>query len=146
MKKLFLMVMMLVMFTTALPIMAADVEMVISDPPVMSIRQSSATGEATNIAHTMQITTINTDYIEIISVRLHLSGAGGANNFTMTQDSALGAAYDTLCYSQDMTLVTDIYYLYSPGEAIFDNNDKIIFAWTNGNQVTWGLEILYRQR
>lgn len=127
------------------PTVGGDVELVISDPVVMSIRQLYVTGSG-NISTTLSIETMGTHYIELVSIRLHLSDVGGANNFTLTQDSALGSEYDTVLFSQDMTAVTDIYKTYVPGEAIFDNNDDLKFAWTNGSTRTYGLEVLYRQR
>jgi len=128
------------------PTIAGDVELVIDNPPVMSIRQMYATNTVGAIAQTLSIQTMGTNYIELISIRLHLSAAGGAGDFTVTQDSALGASYDTVLLTQDMTATTDVYQTYKPGEAIFDNNDKLVFAYPNANNRTYGLEVLYRQR
>lgn len=125
---------------------AGDVELVIDDPPVMSIRQMYAKASAGAIAQTLSIQTMGTNYIELISVRLHLSGAAGAGNLTITQNSALGSEYDTVILTQDISAVVDYYKTYQPGESIFDNNDKLDFAWPNANNVTYGLEVLYRQR
>lgn len=128
------------------PAVAGDVELVVNDPPVMSIRQMYATHTTGAIAQTLSIQTMGTNYIELISIRLHLSGAAGAGNFIATQDSALGIEYDTVFLTQDISAVVDYYKTYQPGEAIFDNNDKLNFAWPNANNVTYGLEVLYRQR
>lgn len=128
------------------PAIAGDVELVIDDPPIMSIRQMYATHTTGAIAQTLSIQTMGTNYIELISVRLHLSGAAGVGNLTITQNSALGSEYDTVILKQDISAVVDYYKTYQPGEAIFDNNDKLNFAWPNANNVTYGLEVLYRQR
>jgi hypothetical protein len=78
----------------------------------------------------------------LVCVRLHLSAAGGAaENFTVTLNSARGAAYDCVLFSQDMTTVTDI--LWIPERPIpVINNDVLDFAWTNSNGRTFGLEAI----
>ena len=127
------------------PTVAGDLELVVGDPPVQSIRQLYATGAAA-IDQTLQVPPQGTHSIELISIRIHLSAAGGAANFTITQDSYLGAEYDTVLFTQDMTSVTDLYKTYQLKEAVFDNNDKLVFKWVNGSSRTYGMEVLYRQR
>jgi hypothetical protein len=82
--------------------------------------------------------------IELICVKLHLSAAGGAaENFTVTINSATNAVYDVLLFSQDMTAVTDIFWL--PNQPIpIVNNDVVDFAYANTNTRTYGLEVIYR--
>ena len=127
------------------PTVAGDLELVVGDPPVQSIRQLYATGAAA-IDQTLQVPPQGTHSIELISVRIHLSAAGTAEDFTITQDSYLGAEYDAVLFTQDMTSVTDLYKTWQFKEAVFDNNDKLVFEWANGSSRTYGMEVLYRQR
>lgn len=124
---------------------ASDVEMVAGDPRVKSIRQSYFTGTG-NIADSASITTQGTDIWEIISYSLHLSAAGGANSLTVTINNGLGAAYDVIILTQDMTSVTDLIQLYSLGEFVLQNTDTLDFAWTNASGRTYGLVIRYRMK
>ena len=80
---------------------------------------------------------------QIEEIRLHLSGDGGANIFTVTLDSdAHAAAYDTLLVSQNTNGMTD--FVYQPDRPhMFSAGDALDFAWTNGNAETWGLEVYY---
>lgn len=72
------------------------------------------------------------------SVSLHLSGAGGAGNLTVTLDADAGAAYDVVLLTQDMTAVTDL--VWQPERPIeFGKDDKIVIAWANGAGRTYGL-------
>lgn len=84
--------------------------------------------------------------IVLVSVRLHLSAAGGtaAENFTVTINSAAAAAYDTVIFSQDMNTVQDLLWLPEQPIPII-NGDVIDFAWANANGRTYGLEAIYRK-
>ena len=127
------------------PTIAGDLELIVDDPPQQSTRQLYSTGTGA-ISETLQVPPQGTHSIELISVRIHLSAAGTAGDFTITQDSYLGADYDTVLFTQDMTSVTDLYKTWQFKEAVFDNNDKIVFEWANGSVRTYGMEVLYRQR
>ena len=84
--------------------------------------------------------------IVLVSVRMHLSAAGGtaSENFTVTIDSATAAAYDTVIFSQDMNTVQDL--LWVPEQPVpVVNGDEIDFAWANANGRTYGLEAVYRK-
>jgi hypothetical protein len=75
-------------------------------------------------------------------VRVHLSAAGGAGNFTATVDAINGAAYDLNIITQDMTAVVD--YIWQPDTSLqFEPGDEIDFAWANANGRTYGLTIVY---
>lgn len=77
----------------------------------------------------------------ILETRLHLSGAGGhAENFTITVDSAAGAAYDSLLYSQDTNGISDLFDVTAHYIA---RTDVLNFAWANAGTLTWGLEVFY---
>lgn len=81
---------------------------------------------------------------ELREIRLHLSGAGGANNLTVTADSGLGAAYDAVHITQDMTSVVNLCIIFQPEEKLFGAGDELDFAWTNGSTRTYGLEVVYK--
>jgi glycerol-3-phosphate acyltransferase PlsY len=79
---------------------------------------------------------------QLTEVRLHLSGAGGATNLTATVDANAGAAYDLNIITQDMTAVVN--YIWQPDFPMhFDSGDEIDFAFSNGNNRTYGLEVKY---
>ena len=79
------------------------------------------------------------------SVMLHLSAAGGAGNLTITVDSGDGAAYDTVLFTQDMTLVVDLYW--QPERPIeLDDGDQLLIAWANGAGRTYGLIVKWLGR
>jgi len=76
---------------------------------------------------------------ELVEIKLHLSTAGGAGNLTVTFDANAGTEYDTTLLTQDMTLITDL--LWQPETPIScDMGDKIVIAWANANNRTYGLE------
>lgn len=77
-------------------------------------------------------------------VRIHLSAASATvENFVITLQSARGSEYNTKLYSQDMNIVQDlIYQPVDPHE--FGAGDSLLFAWTNTNTRTYGMEIVYK--
>lgn len=78
----------------------------------------------------------------LYEVRLHLGGAGGDELFTVTLDSGAGVEYDALLYSVSVNGSTDVYW--QPSTPLhFDEADEVIFALTNGDGVTYGLEVVY---
>jgi hypothetical protein len=85
---------------------------------------------------------------EFIGFRMHLNGAGGATNLTITIDNIAGAAFDTVLDTIDMTAVTNL--TWRTGGTYKDYcepllaGDKIVIAWTNGATRTYGLELMYR--
>lgn len=79
---------------------------------------------------------------QLQEIRIHLNGAGGAGDLTVTQDADAGAAYDTVLVTQDMSTVTDlIYFPARPNQ--FVAGDKIVIAWANGGGKTYGIEIIW---
>ena len=136
-------------FTYALPpddAVAGTTTIIQGDPQIQVTQQYYVTGTG-DIAATMPaMPTNNVSSIELVSIRLHLSAVGGANIFTATLDSHLGAEYDTVLLTQDMTSVTNLFQTYLPGEAILDGETDLVIAWTNGSGRTYGLEILYKLR
>ena len=73
-------------------------------------------------------------------VKVHLSGAGGAGDLTITMDAIAGAAYDVVVLSQDMTAVTDLVWM-PDNELIMTADDEIDIAWANAGGKTNGIEI-----
>lgn len=74
------------------------------------------------------------------SLSLHLSAAGASGTLTVSLDAAAGAAYDTVILTQDMTLVTDLYF--QPEQQInLKPNDGIKISWANTGGKTYGLEV-----
>lgn len=78
-------------------------------------------------------------------VRLHLDAAGGAGDFTVTLQSRLGSAYNTVFNTQDMSSATDEHY--QPTRPLqFEKGDKLLLAWANANSRQWGLEVGFATR
>lgn len=78
----------------------------------------------------------------LVEVRVHLSAAGGAGNFTATVDAISGQAYDINIITQDMTAVTNL--IWQPDRPMaFEAGDEIDFAWDNAQTKTYGLEVVY---
>jgi hypothetical protein len=89
--------------------------------------------------------TVTPDWaFELMEVRVHLNGAGGAGDLTVKQDAIAGAAYDTVLLTQDMTAVTDLVYIPS-NPMQFSRGDKIVVAWANAGNKTYGVEVYVRQ-
>jgi hypothetical protein len=83
--------------------------------------------------------------IEIISVKLNLSAAGGAaEDFTVTINSATAAVYDTIIFAQDMNAVQDLMWLPERPVPVV-NKDVVDFAYANTNTRTYGLEVIYKR-
>lgn len=78
----------------------------------------------------------------LLEVRLHLSAAGDAANFTATMDAGAGAGYDCVLLTQDMSAATDVHW-QPTRPIVFKATDELDFAWANGSGRTYGLEIIY---
>ncbi len=101
----------------------------------MSLFKSIATGAA---AISKSVTPSGRGAFD--SILLHLSAAGGAGNLTVTVDAVSGADYDTVLLTQDMTLVTDLFW--QPDRPIeLDSGDSIVIAWANAGGKTYGLTV-----
>ncbi len=80
---------------------------------------------------------------QLEEIRIHLSAVGGAGDLTATLEHRIGAAFDLVLLTQDMTAVTDfIWHLERPME--FGPDDKLDFAWANINTRTYGLEVIFK--
>ena len=82
---------------------------------------------------------------QLEDIKIHLSAVGGAGNLTATLDANAGAVYDTVILTQDMITITDL--VYAPERPLqFDANDKLVIAWANANNRTYGVEVKYTLR
>jgi len=80
---------------------------------------------------------------QLEEIRVHLSAAGGAGNLTCTLDHGIGAAYDLVILTKDMTTVVD--YIWQPTRPMeFDAGTELDIAWANANTRTYGLEIIWK--
>ena len=80
---------------------------------------------------------------QLEEIRVHLSAAGGAGNLTATLDANAGAAYDAVVLTQDMTSITD--FVYAPERPlVFDSGDKLVIAWANASNRTYGVEVKHK--
>jgi hypothetical protein len=108
---------------------ASDVEVYLSD---------KTTGSA---AISKSLTSIEPNW-SIVEIRLHLSAAGGSGNFTCIIN-ATGSIYDTICFSQDMTDITDLHW--QPDNPIqLTSAESFDISWANASLRTYGLEIIYK--
>jgi hypothetical protein len=79
---------------------------------------------------------------QLQEIRIHLNGAGGAGNLTITQDALAGAVYDTVLVTQDMTAVVNlVYFPARPNQ--FVAGDAIVIAWPNAGGKTYGIEVIW---
>lgn len=78
-------------------------------------------------------------------IKVHLNAAGGAGSLTAKVDAEAGAVYDVVVLTQDMTAATDVVYI--PTRPIpMDAGDKLIVAWPNAGDKTYGVEVKYSLR
>ena len=104
-----------------------------------NLSNSAATG-AGALAHTLAPART----LRLLEVRMHLSAAATQDTLTLTIDSALGAAYDSVLDSQDMTGLSE--YVFRPTTpVILMKGDEIDFSWTNTDGRTFGLEAIYQE-
>lgn len=83
----------------------------------------------------------------IQSVALHLDAAPTTSeDLTITLNSALGAAYDTLLYSLDLSVssVTDLFWQPAT-DLVLQPGDSLDIAYTNTDTGTYGLQIISQE-
>jgi len=70
-----------------------------------------------------------------------------SENFTVTKDSKLGAAYDTLLYSLNLSTssVTDLVLTRDDIAAVFGAGDTLLIEFPNTDTATYGLEIVFEE-
>lgn len=78
------------------------------------------------------------------SMTLHLDGnPTTSENLTVTMDANEGAAYDTILFSQDLSVGTVVDLLWFPdGLLYFEGGDEIAFAFANTETNTYGLQVV----
>ena len=113
----------------------SDIVIVKLDPQV---HRTTFTDDSAPIAETFT----PTGPCELLEIRVHLSAAGGAANWTTTLDSANGAAYDTVLQTIDMTSVPDFWL--TDVKVFLALGDALVFAWANGATRTVGIEVVWR--
>jgi len=104
------------------------------------IYKLSATGAAAIAATTK---TTATGKYRLLSVTLNLSAAGTTSEaFSITYDANDGAAYDTLLYTNDLSVgaVTDLVW-FPDGDFVLEDGDAIAVAWPNTETRTYGLQV-----
>lgn len=69
-----------------------------------------------------------------------------SEDFTVTKNAGVNAAYDTLLYSNDLSdsSVTDIVYYFESPIKCHNKDDAIDFAYTNTDDRTYGLTVYWR--
>jgi hypothetical protein len=81
---------------------------------------------------------------EIDSLRLTLSGTSGTSETLLVKLlSASGSAFNITLHSQDINSLS--YHVWQPTRPHpFFAGDVIAVTWSNTNDVSWGLEVIYR--
>ena len=97
---------------------------------------------ATDTTGSVALTFTATSRTEIDEVRLHLSAGGAATNYTVTIDRATTALLDVVVTTVAMSGVTDNVWKPTRPVALMAG-DKLVLAYTNGGNTTWGAEVLY---
>jgi len=94
----------------------------------------------------MAVSVSSDELWRLMQVRLHLSGASAAENFTAQIDSHAGAAYDCVLLTVAMNALTDTTFMFGDGSdgQILYQGDAVDFAYANTNGLTWGLEVTWR--
>ena len=69
-----------------------------------------------------------------------------SEDFTVTKNAGVDAAYDTVLYSNDLSdgSVTDIIYYFDVPIKCHNKDDAIDFAYTNTDDRTYGLTVYWR--
>ena len=85
-------------------------------------------------------------FFRMLEVRLHLDAVGGAaEDFTVDLDSGQPAAefHDLRLATQAMAAEKNYDKYWGDELRFFNNNDRLIFQYANGNSKDWGLEVKY---
>lgn len=84
---------------------------------------------------------------ELLLARLTFNAAPTTNeNFTVTLSSGAGSAYNVALCNYDMAGLTS--FIYPTGDirpVQFNADDSLVFAYTNTDLKTYGLEMKYRR-
>lgn len=90
------------------------------------------------------------EWCRLVSVSLALGASAGSENFTVTKDSGLGAAYDVTLFSQDMNgLAEHIFFgelnVFLQAKTDFNDyaGDALAIAFANSGDTSWAIECLF---
>lgn len=112
------------------------------DDSISILMRQYATGSGSAIALTI---TPAMPY-QLKEIRIHLAQAAGSNVFSATLDSGLGAAYDAVLCSQNLSGLTDYNKLYDTDCApTIHGDDSVVFASAGSITGAWAIEVWYRQ-
>ncbi len=80
----------------------------------------------------------------LIGLRLHLSGAAAVEDLTVTIASGVSAVYNIVLSTTAMNGLTDVPLTFGDGTngVLIDSGESVVVAFPNGNNVTWGLELI----
>jgi len=145
MKKLISMLVLFLLVSFASVAFATDATMAIGNPAVKAIKQAYFTGSGA-VSSSVTVSQSGTEVWDLISIEIHLSAAGGAANLTVTKNAGIGAAYDTVIITQDMTSVVNYLQTFSTEEVVLHNTDSLDIAWANGSSRTYGIIVKYKLR
>ena len=82
---------------------------------------------------------------ELHEIRLHnASGAFAATAFTATMDAGAGAKHDTVVYTNSMSGSSNLRATFVPPLRFTHYSDQVDFAYANGSNAKYGLEVIYR--
>ncbi len=81
----------------------------------------------------------------IEEIRIHLSAAATTSeNLVIYIDSGVGAAYDIVLLTQDMSGIQDLIYVPDTPQLLVHSEDKLMITYTNTDGRTVGYEIIMR--
>jgi len=105
---------------------------------------SDYTAETFGGSETVRIVLTSGSPFELLEVKLHVGVAPTtAENFTITRDANEGSYWDELIRSYGMSGVTDFVWDVRDIPLRYQPDDKLIFAWSNSDGRTFGLEVIY---
>lgn len=84
---------------------------------------------------------------QLLGFELALNTAPSTSeDFTVTKNAGMGAAYDVGLYSKDLSdgSVTDLIYYFDVPIKCHNKDDAIDFAYTNTDARTYGLTVYWR--
>ncbi len=77
---------------------------------------------------------------------LDSAAATASENLTIKVDAEAGDVYDHILYSQDMNTIKNLTWNIQDEPEPFDKGDELDFAWANGDDAVYALEIFWRRR
>ncbi len=112
-----------------------------STTSITGVRKSAWTQDTTGA---IALTVGTGEAIRIKEIRLGLSAAGGAGDFTAVIDDGDFASIDVKVLTQDMTLATDVHQIFE-GDFDLAIGDTLELAYPNANNRTYLLKVVYER-